>query len=414
MSAIAERRKRRMVVAVIASIASLVSLPAGLVLGANALLNDSGGNKVDDVPAIQVPASSLHLWAVASARNELASVVLVALTPEGRGGTVMSFPVGAAADVDEAEAPRRIADSWISGGLAALRADVEDLFNVTLDSADDFTAAELATVLSPVGTQPVTIPQAVWDGGETADAVQVLEAGSLTVGPEQIATGLAAVQVSVPESYRLAQVKALWSGVARAGVEAPPSTATTTVSSAVTEAPVVGSADSDPVAVLSSLLAGRVDVWQVSSSRLVDAQRNPAGLDLYSVDGGEALMVLASVAPGALTTSNSNISVMVDIPFDDAALAREAVTRLAYLGANVVIVRRSVGMPEETTVVHFSDPLARTEVESYTSLMGPLEFVETDEIISGVDARIVIGYDFTSHLGTGGGTVASTTTTVAG
>ena len=403
-----------MIAAVVTSVASLVSLPAGLVLGANALLNDSGGNKVDEVPAIQIPASSLHLWAVTSARNELAAVALVALTPERRGGTLVSFPVGAAADVADAEAPRRIADSWTSGGLVALRSDVEDLFNVTLDSADDFTAAELGTLLAPVGTQPATIPQPVWDGGDSADAIQVLEAGSLTLGPEQIAAGLAAVQASVPESYRLPQVKALWAAVARAGVESDPTTETTAPgSSAGTEAPANGMTP-DPVDVLSSLLSGRIDVWQVGSSRLVDAQRNPAGLDLYSIDGGDALMVLASVAPGALTTSNTNIAIMLDIPFDDAALAREAVTRLAYLGANVVVVRRAVGVPEEKTVVYFSDPLARTEVETYTSLMGPLEFVETDEIISGVDARIVIGYDFTSHLGTGGGTTGSTTTTVAG
>lgn len=416
MSAIATRRRRRMAVAVGAMVASLVALPTGLVLGANALLNDSGGDKVDEVPAIQVPRSSLHLWAVASARNELASVVLVAITPDGRGGTLVSVPAGAAADVADGEAPRRIGDSWTTSGLAGLRADVEDLFNVALDSADDFTATELAALLAPVGTQPATIAQPVWDGGETTPAVQVIASGSSTLGPDQIAAGLAAVQFAVPEATRLPQVKALWSAVARAGVDAAPTAST--VPPTDPPAPAATSPDGratpDPSALLAALLSGRVDVWQVSSSRLVDLQRNPAGLDLYSLDGGEALMVLASVAPGALTTSNTNISVMVDLPFDDAALAREAVTRLAYLGANVVVVRRAVGMPAETTVVHYSDPLARTEVETYTSLMGPLEFVETGEIISGVDARIVIGYDFTSHLGTGGGASPSTTTTVAG
>lgn len=400
-----------MMAAVVTSVASLVALPAGLVLGANALLNDSGGNKVDDVPAIQIPRSSLHMWAVVSSRRELAALALVALTPEGRGGTLISVPVGASADVEASDAPRRIADSWATGGLAALRSDVEDLFNVTLDGAEDFTAAELSALLADIGTQPVTMPQPVWDGGEAGEPTQVLAAGSLTIEPDQLAGALAAVQFAVPESYRLPQVKALWAAVARAGVESAPGPASTGTS---TTTPSPADANSNMASVTASLLAGRIDLWQISSSRLVDAQRNPAGLDLYALDGGEALMVLASVAPGALTTSNTNISVMLDIPFDDSALAREAVTRLAYLGANVVVVRRNEGLPEETTVVHYGDPLARTEVESYTSLMGPLEFVETGEIISGVDARIVIGHDFKSHLGTGGGATATTTTTVAG
>lgn len=407
-----------MMAAVVTSLASLAALPAGLVLGANALLNDSGGNKVDEMPAIQIPRSSLHMWAIVSSRNELAALALVALTPEGRGGTLISVPVGASADVGAGEAPRRIADSWTAGGLAALRGDVEDLFNVTLDGADDFTAAEFAALIAGVGAQPVTMPQPVWDGGDAGAPTQVLAAGSLTIEPDQLSSALAAVQFAVPESYRLPQVKALWTAVARAGVESAPGapatgTATTAPSTTDTTRTTPDGTAPDMAVVTASLLAGRIDLWQLSSSRLVDAQRNPAGLDLYALDGGEALMVLASVAPGALTQSNTNISVMLDIPFDDSALAREAVTRLAYLGANVVVVRRHEGLPEEKTVVHYSDPLARTEVESYSSLMGPLEFVETGEIISGVDARIVIGHDFKSHLGTGGGTTA-TTTTVAG
>lgn len=403
MSAIPARRRRRLIAAVATSVASLLALPTGLVLGANALLNDAGGDKVDEVPAISVPASSLHLWAVVSARDELTAVALVALTPEGRGGTIISIPAGSAADVAATEAPRRIADSWTTGGLAALRTDVEDLLNVSLNSAQRFTSADLATLLAPVGPQPVTLPQDIWDGGGSVEAARVLPAGAATLSPAEIAAGLAAIEAAVAESYRLPQVKALWGAVARAGVEADVADAGGASTTTTTATP-------DASTVLTALLAGRVDLWQVSSSRLVDAQRNPAGLDLYALDGGEALMVLASTAPGALTLSNTNISLMIDTPFDDASFAREAVTRLAYLGANVVVLRRTLDPPQERTVVHYGDPLARTEVESYASLLGPLEFVETSVIIAGVDARIVLGHDFTSHLGAGGGTGATTTT----
>jgi hypothetical protein len=160
---------------------------------------------------------------------------------------------------------------------------------------------------------------------------------------------------------------------------------------------------------LAGMLAGRLDVWQFTATRISDVQRNPNALDLYSLDGGEVLMVMASVAPSAMRLVSNNLTVMVDVPFNNSAYAQEAVTRLAYAGANVVLVRQVSDVPAEKTIAYVNDSIARAEVETYTGLVGGIEIVETLERISGVNVRIVLGNEFVAFLGAGG----SSTTTVA-
>ena len=57
----------------------------------------------------------------------------------------------------------------------------------------------------------------------------------------------------------------------------------------------------------------------------------------------------------------------------------------------------------------FYDAIARAEAESYIGLLGPLEYVESKEVIDGVNLRIVLGNDFAAALGAG---IGATTTTV--
>jgi hypothetical protein len=346
------------------------------------------------------------LLAVVNANKELTAIALLAVAPGGNGGTIISVPVGAAADVAKGEAPSRLADGYAEGGLDALRFDVENLFNVTLDFADDVSSAELAALLAPVGTQPVTMMQPIIGTDALNKPVVVIPAESTTVTGQQIADGLVATQKGIPESSRLAQVKALWSAVARAGVAAVPSDGSdASTSTSLPEMPDLPTTQS----YFEALLRGEIDVWQFTATVLADAQRNPANIDLYSLDGGEILMVMASVLPGSLSLTSNGIAVMVDVPFGSTAIAREAVTRLAYMGANVVLVRQVNDLPVERTVAYYNDDLARGEAETFATLLGPLEYVSTIDVVTGVNLRIVLGNDFVAFLGNGATT--STTTT---
>lgn len=406
MSAIPARRRRRMIAAVVTSVLTAIALPGGLVIGAADLLNDSGGNSVDNNATVAIPLTPVEMLAITNSRNEVASLAVLAIDPSMRGGTIVSIPVGARADVRDGEAPRRIADSYATGGIAALKTDVENLLNVSLEIADVVNAADLAALLAPIGSQPVTLPQAVVDTTADGTVSTVIGAGSTTVTGQQVAASLAASQTGAAESTRLPQVKALWSAVARAGVARSVDTSSSTV--ATSDTPGVPTSTAQFV---SALLAGEIDVWQFGATLLVDAQRNPTNADMYELDGGEVLTVMASVAPSAMRPTNTNISVMIDIPFDNTTYAKEAATRLAFMGANVVLIRHVPDVPVEETVVYYNDTMERVEAETFVNLLGPLTYKESQEIIDGVNLRIVLGNDFVGFLGSG--PQNTTTTTVA-
>jgi hypothetical protein len=408
VTAIPARRRRRLLAAFITSAITVVSLPSGLVLGTNMLLNDSGGQNVETSDAIRIPITPVHLVALTNARSEVSSLALFALTPSGKGGTIVSLPVGSAADVEPDIAPRRIGDSFVTGGLDALRIDVEDLLNITIDSSSIHSAEEFAGELQQVGTQSITLTQPVIDVDAAGTEVVVLEADATTVTPDKIAAGLVASQVGLDEFTRFAAIKSLWTAISRAG---------SNVDQLQDEVVPTTVADDDSVVqppatvqeFLAAMLLGRIDVWQFNATRITDVQRNPNAVDLYSLDGGEVLMVMASVVPSAMRLISNNLAVMVDVPFNNSTFAQEAVTRLAYAGANVVLVRQILDAPGEKTIAYVNDSIARAEVETYVGLVGPIEVVETLERIEEVNVRIVLGNEFVAFLGAGG----ITTTTVA-
>lgn len=395
-----------MIAAVCTSVLTMVALPSGLVIGASDLLNDSGGDSVDNNATVSIPLTPVQMVAVTNSRNELASLALIAIDPALSGGTIVSVPVGARADVREGEAPRRIADSFAAGGLSALKTDVENLLNISLEHSDELNADELAALLAPMGSQPVTLPQPVLDTAADGTVATVLGAGAATVDARQTAAALAASQAGTPESARLAQVKALWGAVARAGVVRPGMGAPTDTS----VEPMTLIAPETTEQFFGVLLAGEIDVWQFGATLLTDPQRNPANADMYELDGGEVLTVTASVVPSALRLTSNNIAVMIDIPFDNTGYAKEAATRLAFMGANVVLIRHVPDTPAEETVVHYNDTMGRAEAESFVNLLGELTYTESREIIDGVNLRIVLGNKFVAFLGSG--PQAATTTTV--
>jgi hypothetical protein len=199
-------------------------------------------------------------------------------------------------------------------------------------------------------------------------------------------------------------VKELWNAVASAGVAA--TTDTTVPSDAA------GAAEpADIAGYVSALLSGPVQVWQLEASLITDPVRNPANADLYELDGGEVIMVMASIAPSAIALVSNSLALMIDTPYDDSSLVREAVLRLAYAGANVVVVRTVAVAPEQATRVFFDDPAVQNDLGQYVSLMGELSYQPTDEVIEGVNARIVLGEDFREFIGSPAGRTIATTTT---
>ena len=407
MTAIPSRRHNRTVAAFLCGLLGMVMLPSGLALAANSLLHSTDGDSVDTKNIIKIPSTPAALLAVVDGNGFVASLQMIALAPGGRGGTIVSIPVGAASVVAPGEAPRRLGDAFLLNGIDGLTSDVEGLLNVTFTAKAAVTEAELAAMLVGERDVNVEIDRAVNTLLPTG-IQEILPAGKHTLTSAQVAGILASNQAGAPESDRLPIIKSLWVGIAGAGlnIATTPSEVGVTVT---TLAPALTVQD-----FLQRTLTGEVQVWQFAANAIPEGELNPTNSDMYALDKAEVIMVVASVAPSSVSSLYAAINVQIDSAFTDATITREAVLRLSILGVNVVLVREVTGEPVAETVVQYSDDPVRTEVESYSSIFGPLSPKRVTQQVEGVDARIVLGTNFRDFIAgqpSGGG--ITTTTSIA-
>jgi len=407
MTAIPSRRHNRTVAAFLCGLLGMVMLPSGLALAANSLLHSTDGDSVDTKNIIKIPSTPAALLAVVDGNGFVASLQMIALAPGGRGGTIVSIPVGAASVVTSSEAPRRLGDAFLLNGLDGLTTDVEGLLNVTFTTKAAVTEAEMAAMLGGDRAVNVEIDRAVNTLLPTG-IQEILPAGKHTLTSAQVAGILASNQAGAPESDRLPIIKSLWVGVAGAGLN----TATTTSEVAGTATTLVPALTVQEF--LQRTLTGEVQVWQFAANAIPQGDLNPTNSDMYALDKAEVIMVVASVAPSSVSSLYAAINVQIDSAFTDATITREAVLRLSMLGVNVVLVREVSGEPAVETVVQYNDDPVRAEVESYSSIFGQLSPKRVSQQVEGVDARIVLGTNFRDFIAgqpSGGG--ITTTTSIA-
>jgi len=408
MTAIPSRRHNRTVAAFLCGLLGMVMLPSGLALAANSLLHSTDGDSVDTKNIIKIPSTPAALLAVVDGNGFVASLQMIALAPGGRGGTIVSIPVGAASVVAPGEAPRRLGDAFLLNGLDGLTSDVEGLLNVTFTAKAAVTEAELAAMLVGERDVNVEIDRAVNTLLPTG-IQEILPAGKHTLASAQVAGILASNQAGAPESDRLPIIKSLWVGIAGAGLNTVATTPSEVVVTATILAPALTVQD-----FLQRTLTGEVQVWQFAANAIPQGDLNPTNSDMYALDKAEVIMVVASVAPSSVSSLYATINVQIDSAFTDATITREAVLRLSMLGVNVVLVREVSGEPVAETIVQYSDEPVRAEVESYSSIFGPLSPKRVTQQVEGVDARIVLGTNFRDFIAgqpSGGG--ITTTTSIA-
>ncbi len=408
MTAIPSRRHNRTVAAFLCGLLGMVMLPSGLALAANSLLHSTDGDSVDTKNIIKIPSTPAALLAVVDGNGFVASLQMIALAPGGRGGTIVSIPVGAASVVAPGEVPRRLGDAFLLNGLDGLTSDVEGLLNVTFTAKAAVTEAELAAMLVGERDVNVEIDRAVNTLLPTG-IQEILPAGKHTLASAQVAGILASNQAGAPESDRLPIIKSLWVGIAGAGLNTVATTPSEVVVTATTLVPALTVQD-----FLQRTLTGEVQVWQFAANAIPQGDLNPTNSDMYALDKAEVIMVVASVAPSSVSSLYATINVQIDSAFTDATITREAVLRLSMLGVNVVLVREVSGEAVAETIVQYNDDPVRAEVESYSSIFGPLTPKRVTQQVEGVDARIVLGTNFRDFIAgqpSGGG--ITTTTSIA-
>ena len=395
MSTLKQRRRRQTWAAFGAGILVLTLLPVSVVVAWRAIRDSKAAEEVVALPSRELPTIPTAILAVTDEQNFLTSLNIIALTPEGAGGTVMILPVGLMVPGQPVGQPKRIADVYGSDGVDALRSAVESVTNSQIDLISVNGVDVTAELIARVGTTTPTYAADVTDT-ETDETRVVATAGINEFSPIQAAQVLAARDVAQVESTRIPNVKATWDAIAASiGAGIIGAIPAAVVPDVGAQTPV------DMPTFMSALFAGPIKLWQFASERVNDAERNPQDIDVYGFNAGELVMVMASVAPSAMVAVFPTLSVQMDSPYADIAVTQDATFRMLYIGTNVILVRQVTSTPLPVTVIKYSDEMDRAIAEPLTTMFGEIVFEKATERVEGIDVQVILGDSFVNFLATG-------------
>ena len=409
-----------MLAALACGIASACLLPIGGVIAARSLLNSSGGKRVDDSGALLIPATPAALLATVNDVNQVTSLTAFVLAPSGIGGTIISLPVGTRAESIGGQAPHRIGDTYAQAGVEGLLLEAEGSLDVTFSVVGAVVRNDLAGVFSMLPPIPVNFETPVVNTAmvmpdpattttiksrssrstettlppqPTAVDTELFAAGEQTLTGDQAALLLYAQKSGEPELDRLARIKAMWNGVATAvGTGLSAEVAQFDPALVGTELP------NEIGAFMRRVFGGPIQVWQLSAQPLVGAD-NPLGIDVYSLDRFEVLMIMASVAPSSLSIANDTLAVQVDNPFNDANITHSIVERLSYLNVTVALIRNLTISPQQKTVIKTTTVIAdELKKIGLDGVVGPISYGKWKDPVQGIGAQIILGQDFVDFL----------------
>lgn len=392
MSFLRRRRRRATALALVAGLVVAAMLPVSAVVAWRAVRDSRAAEAVVALPTVSIPTTPTAVLGITDDQNYLASIAILTIAPSGAGGTIVSLPVGLSIAGQEPGDPRRLADVYGSDGAEALKDAVEAMSSSQLDLIAVETAVGAGDLIARVGTIEATFPEAVYDSDGSREKA-VAEEGPNSFSPIEAARVLAARVDDASEATRLPNVKILWEAIA---------TAVGAGKIGTTPVPVIpdvgAQTPADMATFMSALFAGPVRVWQIGYQPIPEGEANPEGLDLYGYDYGEVVMVLASVAPSAMVAVLPTLSVQVDSSYPDSETLRQAVFRLLYMGANVLLVRNTTGPPPEVTTIYFTSDMERGMAEPLTILLDEVRWERATERVVGIDLRVVLGESFVRFL----------------
>ena len=395
MSTLKQRRRHQTWVAFGAGVLVLVLLPVSVVVAWRAIRDSKAAQEVVALPSRELPTTPIAILAVTDELNFLSSISIVALTPDGAGGTVMIMPVGLMVPGQPAGQPKRLADVYGSDGVDALKTAVESATNSQIDLIAVNGVDATAELIARVGTTTPTYEVDVTDT-ETDATRTVAAAGVNEFSPLQAAQVLAARDVSQIESTRIPNVKATWDAiVASVGSGSSGAVPAVVIPDVGAQTPL------DMPAFMSALFAGPIKVWQLASERVYDTESNPQDIDVYGYNAGEVVMVMASVAPSAMVAVLPTLSVQIDSPYADIEVTKEATFRMLYMGTNVILVRQVSSTPPPITVIKYADEMDRAMAEPLTTMFGEIVFEKATERVEGIDVQVILGDSFVNFLATG-------------
>ncbi|MEQ1874653.1 MAG: hypothetical protein ABL953_13105 [Ilumatobacteraceae bacterium] len=402
MTALPGVRRKRTTLILAMNVLALVAVGALGLMGVTALKHYEGAKKLESTDTRAFPTSVVGMLAIADESNRLAGLSLVVSLPGDQlGGYLLPVPTSVDSTLGSGDERIALTAVFAQEGIEGLALAVEGALSVTLNFSQLVTAAEAEALFAPIAPVQAQLPRDVRD--TVADAPVVLfPAGTTELDAAQLVQVLTAEVAGELESARRDNINAVWTAIASA------------VDGGKTEW-IVGT----PVTTVTDLLT-RTFAGPVTSQSFptipIAAELNPAGLDVEQIDRAEAVMWLATVAPGSMSAPGLGLTYRVEAPPGYVEQVKAAVGALLLIGANV----RSVDF--NGPVLPVSRALLSAEEErefviSDNAQFGTVEVGVDPQPYEGIDVVLQLGSDYlnlvvsTTTSTTPSTTSASTTTT---
>lgn len=422
MTAIARRRARGTVIGVVAALVLVAMASTMFAVGFVTLSNSQEGEAVgiDTRPRVEIPLTPNAVLAVTDESDQLASLVVMTLLPEGQGGSIVTVPVNADVTAGFGVQRRPLDESFDSADLDGLIASVEEMLSITVQRAEVVDAGGLEAMLPGIGISQLVVPNDVIDtgGGGGLNAA----AGPQTFTVTEMVDILAAIDDDAEVDVSHPNDVAVWSSLARsAPVSVPPEpiplddlgrpVEPTTVTELVTR-----------------LWQGEATVRDLLVVPLADAE-NPTQVDVVLIDRRDSTLVFAQVSPGLVSTPNTGPKARIVANFTDEQLATardlydspsdlvvELIGRLLFLSGNVVSVETvATGAPAVTIVEVVDERLLQETIDVSGVLFGDVEVRVSEVVLEGVDTQVTLGMSYLEHeLARGGVADRPADTSIAG
>ena len=397
MTAFRSRQLRALRIAIATGVAAALTLPIGVTLAWNQLLDSRASTSVDGA-SISVPDTPAALIAALGQGGQLSQLFVATLAVDGVGGTVVMLPIGAATEVaqvanaNKQEVSRRLADVFATDGLAGLTNEVQGLLDVSFVATGALSRPDLINLLAPLGGVDVLLDREVTTVAVDGTITKLADAGEALYPIYRVVDILLARRTNEKESQRFARHREVWNGISErigGGIELLPETDTTPAGLA------------DITNFMRRVMAGTLQVWQLSAAPVLDTTLNPKRADLYSLDRAEVTMVFASVAPSALVGGDFPLTVMIDSAFNDPVVSRAAVARLLEAGIGVGVMREVSAREGEATVIAADSDTADAISALLAGGLGRIDTRKWSASVSGIDASITLGSEFAELVRSG-------------
>lgn len=383
MTALASRRRRNTLLALVAGLVSAGAVASLVFVGAKAIANSKAGqNALEDVPqVVPFPQTPTAMLATVSDGNELTSLTVLVLAPDSdgtaagydqRGGSVVSVPITADTEVGDQLVTLR--DAYSLGGEERLRTDLESVINLTIDFSAVMARDQLAALLGVLPTVDVDLPRDVLD----EDGAILFAQGAEQLTPDQIAQILTTRSPATErERLRRPNIEALWTAITEA------------LGTGLQGQTLSASRPASFPDVAARLMAGPT-ASRGLLARAIDSDRNPDRLDVEVLDRPDAILVFASIAPASMTRPGSGLSYRIEAPPGYDAQVRKTIALLLSFAGNVVSVDLSAESQSQTTFFIYDSDLAAAEPTDNPEF-GTITIETPDTRLADVDETILLG-----------------------